>query len=143
MSKPETDQTPASNWWEAYPTVKSSPALISPEEIAELLRANDGNLAVIDVRRNDHAGGHVRGSTQCPAQSFYDDLPTFLERYRNTEKVAFYCSSSAGRGPRCAGWYQDYLNERGTTTSTAYVLQGGIKAWLAKYESEEGLVDKD
>jgi hypothetical protein len=55
MSKPETDQAPASNWWEAYPTVKSSPALISPEEIAELLRANDENLAVIDVRRNDHA----------------------------------------------------------------------------------------
>jgi hypothetical protein len=44
---------------------------------------------------------------------------------------------------RLARRYQDYLNETGTTTSTAYVLQGGIKAWLEKYAGEEDLVDKD
>lgn len=41
------------------------------------------------------------------------------------------------------GRYQDYLNETGTTTSTAYILQGGIKAWLEKYADDENLVDKD
>jgi hypothetical protein len=55
MSKPETEQAPASNWWDAYPAVKSSPAHITPEDVAELLRAKDENLVVIDVRRNDHA----------------------------------------------------------------------------------------
>jgi hypothetical protein len=53
------------------------------------------------------------------------------------------CSLLPTSSFRLVNRYQDYLNERGTTTSTAYVLQGGIKAWLAKYESEEGLVDKD
>lgn len=48
-------------------------------------------------------------------------------------KVVFHCSSSKGRGPRCAGWYQDYLNEQSFKTSAAYVLIGGIKAWSEAY----------
>jgi hypothetical protein len=39
--------------------------------------------------------------------------------------------------------YQDYLNETETSTSVAYILQGGVKAWLEKYANEEELVDKD
>ncbi|KAF8219680.1 hypothetical protein L208DRAFT_1412881 [Tricholoma matsutake] len=112
-----SDQTPNSNWWDAYPAFKSSAPLFT--------------------------GGHVRGSSQWHAQTFYDNLPKFFEQHHNTEKVVFYCGSSMGRGPRCAGWYQDYLNETGTTTSTAYILQGGIKAWLEKYADDENLVDKD
>src|ERR1700722_10287099 len=49
-------------------------------------------------------GGHVRDSFQYPAQTFYDDLPSFVERFGNVRRVIFYCSSSKGRGPRCAGW---------------------------------------
>lgn len=39
--------------------------------------------------------------------------------------------------------YQDYLDEVGDHTSKAYVLQGGVKAWLAKFPNEEDLVDRD
>ncbi|KAF5369636.1 hypothetical protein D9615_010242 [Tricholomella constricta] len=133
-------------WWDAYPKVKSSPALIPPAELAALYKENsesERDFAIIDVRRDDHAGGHVRGSDNWPAQTFYDDLPKVLEKYRNTSRVVFYCGSSSGRGPRCAGWYQDYINETGTTTSAAYVLEGGVKSWLAKYGNEEDLVDRD
>jgi len=143
MAQLATDEAPKSNWWDAYPAFKSHAPLITADDLAVLLSAKDENLAVIDVRRNDHNGGHVRGSAQWPAQSFYDDLPSFFEQYRNKEKVVFYCSSSRGRGPRCAGWYQDYLNETGTSTSTAYILQGGIKTWLDKYADDEEFVDKD
>ncbi|RDB15985.1 putative arsenite methyltransferase [Hypsizygus marmoreus] len=138
--------SPLLRWWDAYPTVKSTPSLISQDELADLVRSETGSqsdFAVIDVRRNDHAGGHVRGSDNWHAQTFYDDLPAFFEKYRNTSRVTFYCGSSSGRGPRCAGWYQDYLNETGTTTSAAYVLQGGVKAWLAKFGNEDRFVDKD
>jgi hypothetical protein len=55
MTQPTTDETPKSNWWDAYPVFKSSAALIEAEELAVLLCAKDQNLAVIDVRRNDHA----------------------------------------------------------------------------------------
>jgi arsenical-resistance protein 2 len=47
--------------------------------------------------------------------------------------VILHCSSSKGRGPRCAGWYQDYLDQQNCTTSAAYVLVGGINAWRDAY----------
>lgn len=50
-----SDQTPNSNWWDAYPAFKSSAPLFTVEDLAELLRAKAENVAVIDVRRNDHA----------------------------------------------------------------------------------------
>ncbi|KAF8170085.1 arsenite S-adenosylmethyltransferase [Pholiota molesta] len=137
-------------WWDAYPVVKSSPPSIMAEEVAALIRqgASDpgvkASFAVVDVRRNDHAGGHVRGSYNRHAQTFYDDLPSVFEEFKNTPKVIFYCQSSNGRGPRCAGWYQDYLDAHASEhNSQAYVLKGGIKNWLATFKGEEDLIDVD
>lgn len=48
-------------------------------------------------------------------------------------EVIFHCSSSNGRGPRCAAWYQDELDDKGIVTSQAFVLTGGINAWVARY----------
>ena len=40
--------------------------------------------------------------------------------------------------------YQDYLDSKGgEQQSRAYVLHGGIKNWLEKYEAQEELVDRD
>ena len=45
--------------------------------------------------------------------------------------------------------YQDYLNNRVSEepevnhTSVAYVLEGGIKNWLATYGGEKDLIDFD
>ena len=52
--------------------------------------------------------------------------------------VIFYCSSSNGRGPRCAAWFQDTLDEMGATDSRALVLLGGIKRWA---ETQKDLTD--
>ncbi|KAG6908318.1 hypothetical protein DXG01_005294 [Tephrocybe rancida] len=140
------DARPASvllRWWDAYPKVKSTPGLVTIEELEALMLGSPtpGEFAVIDVRRDDRVGGHVRGSENWHAQTFYDDLPEFFEKHGNTNCVIFYCGSSSGRGPRCAGWYQDYLNHKGVTSSAAYVLQGGVKAWLAKHRERDNLVD--
>ncbi|KAF7970957.1 hypothetical protein HWV62_22544 [Athelia sp. TMB] len=141
----QMSQSPLLNWWDAYPAVQSKDLpRMTAEDLAVLIQdPTQTSYAVIDVRRNDHAGGHVRGSSQWPAQTFYDDLEKFFERYKETEKVIFYCGSSNGRGPRCAGWYQDYLSEVGSKESKAYVLQGGIKEWLQRFGDEEALVDSD
>jgi hypothetical protein len=108
-------------------------------------------------------GGHVRGSDNWVAQTFYDDLPAFYEKYKDTPKVIFYCSSSNGRAPRSAGWYlvlyiiyleciihtidihryQDYIDSQGGHKSKAYVLKGGIKNWLAQYGDDDDLIDRD
>jgi rhodanese-related sulfurtransferase len=143
----EKPPTVLSNWWAAYPAVKSSPASMKAEEVVALKKdpASSAEFAVIDVRRNDHAGGHVRGSDNWAAQTFYDNLPAFYEKYKDTPKVIFYCQNSKpnARGPRSAGWYQDYLNSQEGHKSTAYILEGGIKSWLAKYGDDEDLFDRD
>lgn len=41
--------------------------------------------------------------------------------------------SSNGRGPRSAGWMQDYLDEVGETDMEAIILTGGIKGWVKAY----------
>lgn len=134
------------NWWYAYPEVKSTPDALTTEQVAALVRdpnQNSTDFTVIDVRRNDHMGGHVRGSLQCPAQSFYDDLPGYFERFKDSKKIIFYCQSSNGRGPRCAGWYQDHLDSVGYTSSKAYIMAGGIREWMGKFKGEEDLVEYD
>ncbi|KIJ11707.1 hypothetical protein PAXINDRAFT_171658 [Paxillus involutus ATCC 200175] len=104
------------NWWNAYPTPSSSLDALECEQVADLIKNPDTStqsFVVIDVRRNDRGGGHVRGSVQCPAQTFYDDLPEFHENYKDTKQVIFYCGSSNGRGPRCANWYHHFATPQG------------------------------
>jgi len=107
-------------------------------------------------------GGHVRGSHNWAAQTFYDTLLEFYNKFKNTHLVIFYCQSSNGRGPRCAGWYvkslirrvprrdavnryQDYLDAQTAegSQSAAYVLQGGIKNWLKLFGGQNDLVEAD
>ena len=44
-------------WWDAYPTVKSSPPPMTPDDVAALIRdktKTQSDFAIIDTRRNDH-----------------------------------------------------------------------------------------
>ena len=43
------------------------------------------------------------------------------------------CSaSSTGRGPRAAGSFADFLQEKKDESMESLVLEGGIKGWVAK-----------
>ena len=76
----------------------------------------------------------VHTAINIPAQSFYPTRLTWLEILGKVPYVIFYCSSSKGRGPRCAGWYQDMLDETGNKTSESVVLAGGINLWAEKHK---------
>ncbi|KAJ3119723.1 hypothetical protein HK098_005210 [Nowakowskiella sp. JEL0407] len=134
----------SSNWWDEFPKGKSIPESWDAEKVAELL--NDPNevggktYLLVDVRRTDYGGGYVVGSINTPAQAFYPNIDDFIAKYSHVSKVFFYCSSSRGRGPRCASWYQDKLNEMGITTSQGLVLEGGIKKWIERYRDVPALV---
>lgn len=39
--------------------------------------------------------------------------------------------------------YQDHLTAQGNTTSKAYIMTGGIKAWLEKFDNTVDLVEED
>lgn len=80
----------------------------------------------------------VRTAINIPAQSLYPTRWTWLEVLGKVPLVIFYCSSSNGRGPRCAGWFQDTLDEAGRGDSEAAVLVGGIKKWA---ETQKDLTD--
>lgn len=138
LGRPETALR---DWWIAYPTPSSNVPSLDCDDVATLVKNNEEDYVVIDVRRTDRAGGHVRASEQCPAQTFYDELPCFHQIFREKKQVIFYCGSSNGRGPRCAKWYQDYLNEVSDTHSKAYILSGGFKEWKKRFGSDPELVD--
>lgn len=46
--------------------------------------------------------------------------------------------SSSGRGPRCAGWMQDYIDDISKigrkSDLKVQVLEGGIKKWVKDFE---------
>ncbi|KAL2760981.1 hypothetical protein ACRALDRAFT_1073400 [Sodiomyces alcalophilus JCM 7366] len=138
---PETGApaAPEAPWHAAYPTPKTSePASLTREEVLGLLKRRGQNLTsndfvIVDVRRNDHQGGTVRGSINLPAQSLYPSIPTLYALFKaaGVKQVIFYCGSSAGRGTRAAGWLADYLTEKGDKDLQSLILKGGIKGWAA------------
>jgi arsenical-resistance protein 2 len=51
--------------------------------------------------------------------------------------------SSNGRGPRCAGWFADYLVDQGVKEDEvrSVVLEGGIKGWVKGGEEYVAFMD--
>ncbi|QDS68289.1 hypothetical protein FKW77_010653 [Venturia effusa] len=136
-------------WWEKFSALGARTAPSYSKET--LLRQfnilgdilNAGTL-LIDVRRNDHEGGVIRGSLNMPAQSFPYHMATLYRLCHGDgvnviSRVMFYCGSSNGRGPRCAAWFKDYCAQRAEAEGIpenmadpqVFTLEGGIKGWVA------------
>jgi hypothetical protein len=49
-----------------------------------------------------------------------------------------HTGASNGRGPRCANWLQDYINDVSKfgrkTAVQVRILKGGIKGWVREFE---------
>lgn len=127
-------ETPAP-WHTAFPApTNQTPTTISREEVLGLIKQAQSKkeFLLVDVRRNDHEGGTIRGSINLPAQSLYHTIPTLYSLFKaaGVQRVAWYCGSSSGRGPRAAGWFDDYIKSQRDTEMTSLVLAGGIKGWV-------------
>ncbi|ETN41556.1 uncharacterized protein HMPREF1541_03492 [Cyphellophora europaea CBS 101466] len=134
-----TDEQP---WHAAFPEPRhkaDSIPDVEKEDVLALLKdgkepGSRGGFLLVDVRRNDHEGGTIKGSINLPAQTLYHSLGTLLRlcQAAGVKEVAFYCGSSSGRGPRCAGWFADYLDDQGVKEDEvrSVVLEGGIKGWV-------------
>ncbi|KAA8617033.1 Rhodanese domain containing protein [Pyrenophora tritici-repentis] len=121
---------PTGNWSDAFPAPRTTAPFISPEEALSDLSSPD--LLIVDVRRNDYEGGAVRGSINLPAQSFYMNRGVLYQlcKRAGVKRVAFYCGACNGRGPRCSGWFADYIAEKGDDDIKSLTLAGGIKGWV-------------
>ncbi|MCJ1370647.1 hypothetical protein MMC20_001860 [Loxospora ochrophaea] len=130
---------------------------ISREQLCSLLLATTGrdsgssasppssptfplsSLAVIDVRDQDHVGGHIHSSLHIPSSTFDYRCPELVWELRERQIVIFHCALSQQRGP-CAA--ERYLGERrrllkgddddGWGGQRVYVLEGGFVSWQEK-----------
>ena len=114
---------------------------ITAENLADLLKTRGGNeIVLVDCREDDYnEGGHIRGSTNVPAEDFDDDdnVQELVQRIfvdGNAHTIVFYCAKSQHRGPNCARRFRNQLDvdddREGACATEAlpqvFVLDGGF-----------------
>ncbi|KAL4920090.1 Rhodanese-like domain-containing protein [Aspergillus aurantiobrunneus] len=146
---PEENPEPAP-WHASFPTPQTSNPAALPRSTAlqwlqQGTRIPGSDFLLVDLRRTDFEGGTIKGSLNLPAQSLYHTLPTLynLVKTAGVRDVVFYCGSSQGRGTRAAGWFRDYLLEKGVSEAEvkSWKLEGGIKGWAKAGDEYTALMD--
>jgi len=136
---------------------------ISREQLSELLLSEDASkVAVVDVRDDDHLGGHIHRSMHVPSLTLDHRILELLRTLHDREIVVFHCALSQQRGPNAALRYmrekENKIN-KGECDKTSgppdigiqggeinkipsegkeqkvYVLDKGFVGWQEKYES--------
>ncbi|KAI9839246.1 MAG: hypothetical protein M1819_003240 [Sarea resinae] len=72
--------------------------------VASSITSPDSPIAIIDVRDDDHIGGHIASSTHIPSTTFHSptQLSSLVHKLRSKNMVVFHCALSQQRGPRAA-----------------------------------------
>ncbi|EAU36660.1 conserved hypothetical protein [Aspergillus terreus NIH2624] len=83
-------------WHAAFPAPRNTAASITREEVLQWMREGKEpgkDYVLVDLRRNDHEGGTIRGSLNLPAQSLYPSLPTVysLLSAGGVKYILWYC----------------------------------------------------
>lgn len=81
------------------------------------------------------------GSVNLPAHTFYPSRRALAHLLGGKGTLVFYCNSSNGRGPRCAGWMRDALAEVGAGAQVK-ILDGGAKAFIAIHKDDPNRVHR-
>ncbi|KAI1208486.1 Rhodanese-like protein [Annulohypoxylon truncatum] len=142
----------------------SSLQRITASKLAEMLLASahqpssDAPVAIVDVRDDDHIGGHIKSSLHFPSVSLDATMPTLLRKLADKEVVVFHCALSQQRGPSAA---LRYLREKEAAAASAkkqaekeaegegkatkqqqvYVLDKGFVGWQEIYGPDERLTE--
>ena len=94
---------------------------MSREQLASLLLSLDASkIAVIDVRDDDHVGGHIKSSTHVPSSSLDYRIPEIVRTMAGKEIVVFHCALSQQRGPAAA---LRYMRERESKVNKGKMLR--------------------
>ncbi|CVK84675.1 related to arsenate reductase (Arc2) [Fusarium mangiferae] len=145
MGEDAPQDTPQKQWWEEFPEPKAECPRTDPSIVAKLIEVNAASgknahrdFLLVDVRRTDWEGGTIATSINLPAHTLYQTRPQIyqLAKQAGIKRIIFYCGSCGSRGPRCAGWMQDYLDEVEETEIKAEILIGGIKGWQKAYAGQ-------
>ncbi|KAK1836845.1 putative phosphoprotein phosphatase [Podospora conica] len=106
-------------------------------------------IAVIDVRDDDHIGGHIKGSQHVPSASFDAHLTTLIRQLKDTQTVVFHCALSQQRGPGAALKYlrvrnkvlPNYQRLVDGKEQQVFVLDKGFVGWQELYGTDERLTE--
>ena len=67
-------------------------------------------MIVVDLRGQDRASGHIRGTVHVPAMDLLKEMQKYVEKYRHQPIVVLFCQYSAHRAPTVAGCILTYCN---------------------------------
>ncbi|MCJ1411170.1 hypothetical protein MMC19_005258 [Ptychographa xylographoides] len=138
-----------------------SPSYMTREALSTFLlqpKHTRPSLAIIDVRDNDHVGGHIYSSTHVPSATLDYKIPELARTLRDKDIVIFHCALSQQRGPTAARRYArecsrliNAKNDIGIAADTGtqnsredveggqareaqkvYILDGGFLKWQEK-----------
>eukprot|EP00603_Paraphysomonas_imperforata_P015956 CAMPEP_0114484432 /NCGR_PEP_ID=MMETSP0104-20121206/19412_1 /TAXON_ID=37642 ORGANISM="Paraphysomonas imperforata, Strain PA2" /NCGR_SAMPLE_ID=MMETSP0104 /ASSEMBLY_ACC=CAM_ASM_000202 /LENGTH=141 /DNA_ID=CAMNT_0001660483 /DNA_START=1 /DNA_END=426 /DNA_ORIENTATION=+ len=132
-------------------------SFIETSELLSLLKARRSDVAIIDVRTDDFAGGHISGALNIPVDEFEcdDTIDEILSTHITEKKeyIVFHCMFSQMRGPFCAKRYSAAKSRRcgsdddcDNSLPQIKILRGGYKAWKALsnslgQEESEGMIE--
>ncbi|KAF2762956.1 hypothetical protein EJ05DRAFT_433083 [Pseudovirgaria hyperparasitica] len=146
-STSNTDPAPSSTDAASTSTTTQPPASI-PARTA-LPSPVPSSIAIIDVRDDDHIGGHIRGSTHVPSQQLDVRMPELLRLHGDKEMLVFHCALSQVRGPKAALGYLRAREEKMAKSPSGgikegqkvCVLQGGFGDWQRSYGKDERVTE--
>ena len=111
------------------PAETISQQLLSPPQAAK--------LAIIDVRGDDHVGGHIRSSINAPSDTLDWRIPELVRTLADKEVVVFHCALSQERGPRAARAYMEEKIKKGEKEATAGKGAKGLETEGSEKKEEE------
>lgn len=120
--------------------MSSTSSFISVADLCSKLLDNTP-IVVVDVRDEDRAGGHIKGSVHAPSAEFERAVGAYVTQWKDAEMVVFHCMLSQMRGPACARTFQRAVDDAVKTGSLAsapqvLVLEGGFRAFARGYSKE-------
>ncbi|KEY66318.1 hypothetical protein S7711_02780 [Stachybotrys chartarum IBT 7711] len=134
-------------------TLQRVTAKVLSDRILEEASSADPSYAIVDVRDDDHLGGHIKGSTNVPSRQLDVMMPTLVRKLQDKKVVVFHCALSQQRGPSAA---LKYLRERDGHLKAlglkkegkgegegqeVFVLDGGFVGWQETYGEDERLTE--
>jgi rhodanese-related sulfurtransferase len=113
---------------------------ISAADLVQLIRTEPSSVSIVDVRDDDHVGGHIKGSQWVATSSLDWRLPELVRTLKDRPTVVFHCTLSQVRGPKAARRYGEererLLGGQGDDSQGSppkqkvYVLSGGFERWV-------------
>ena len=93
------------------------------------------SILIVDVRDDDHVGGHISGSVHFPSTSLYRQLDRLQRRAQGVDLVLFHCMLSQQRGPAAAAQFAQHMaqqhRQNGTPEPRIAILDKGMTGWVA------------